>query len=617
MRARGVASGVVLAVVLMLCATASAHIRHIDVIGGEGPRSIAISAAGKQVVGRLTVLVRNDSWQPARPTAHLIPASHSADVQLQTLAAVLLPGEVEPVSLRFAAGDKSAMTGTVTISLSGKRPTRQATIAVAPETPPSGSAVQPEEVTVHLTVHCPTWFGHFLCGSSATPTVGISPAAFASLGAGSRRLTSTSTGSPDTTVQLTQTKAGAQSLPDGLIPIKVQVAGVSHGEYTTTFVLDPDAKHDGQLKIIVDAEVWWLYPLIALLAGAVAGFVTRWVGGARRERDLLKERLVTARSQYETEIKTRSHGIYPLRSWFGPFTTAVPSIPRRREYDSDDLSGFAECWKQTQEARSTSDLEEAEKVVKSLEEDLTNWRKINEALKALDVSFQRSVPDQKVREGQAPVYQATIALLSGGLVTRPETRQAATQTIEAIEDQGEIVEAYEPARIARKDSDHDNQHLDAYDPKTIYKGVEAGPLQRTQLETRTLIDDLNKATAELRKHPAEPATIALKATAGTNAPAAVTAPALAVAPALATAPPKRRRDPPHLRKQITIIDCIIFGATLLASAVVYLLTLYVGKNFGAPNQYIEAIAVGFLGQTLTGVAAFPLERSMHGSDAKA
>ncbi len=54
----------------------------------------------------------------------------------------------------------------------------------------------------------------------------------------------------------------------------------------------------------------------------------------------------------------------------------------------------------------------------------------------------------------------------------------------------------------------------------------------------------------------------------------------------------------------------MFFATLLVSAVLYLLTLYVGKNFGAPSQYIQAFAVGFGGQALVGVATIPLARSL-------
>lgn len=43
---------------------------------------------------------------------------------------------------------------------------------------------------------------------------------------------------------------------------------------------------------------------------------------------------------------------------------------------------------------------------------------------------------------------------------------------------------------------------------------------------------------------------------------------------------------------------------------IYLLTLYNGKNFGATSQYIEAFGAGFAGQALVGVATIPLARSL-------
>jgi hypothetical protein len=613
MRVRGAFVSTALTAILVASAPAAlAGPRHVTIVGGQTARTISTSTAGGRTTGSLVVLVRNDSLHYARPTAQFIPAAPADTAVLTTKAKPLAPGRVESISLTFTALSSSAMNGNVAIGLSGRRPIREQTIQVTPEAPASGPAVEPAEVTLHLTRLCPGKLGHLLCGSSPAPTIAVSASALAALGSGSKRLAA-SGGGGRATITLVPTKAASGTrTPDGLVPVKVYVRDDSHGEYNTTFTLDPEAKQDGAIKVKVEVQIWWLYPLLVLLGGAFLGYLVRWLGGSHRDRDVLKGRLEAARNLYSEELPGRSPGVYPLEHWFGQFSQEVPAIPRRREYDSDDLSGFAEAWKQVQQAKSSTDITEADKIVKQLELDLLFWRKVNGALKHLDVSFKEAVPDEKARSPEIPAYRDTLSLVAHETVTQPGDQKALQAALEAIVLQGKIVAAYEPARVAWNSIVDDTGSLEQYDPKKIYGSTAVAPLARESSVSKTIRDKLEAVPAALASHPQRTSSETTETADAETAHQALTAGA--AAPAKSTPPdekpPGKKRDPFHLSREITLTDSIVFGLTLLASSVVYLLTLYVGKSFGSSSQYVQAFAAGFAGQALVGVAAFPLAQSL-------
>ena len=591
--------------------------RRITVVGGLGSRTFETATAAGKATGKLEILVRNDSTHYARPTARLLSPYPSSEAIGS--AAVLAPGHIERVKVTLTGRSAPELIGRLALGLSGASPVRQQAVPVAPaeaepQTTPKLPAIEPEEVTLHLTLLCPLGglpLGHLWCGSARTPTVYLSAAAYRALKGGETRVASSSSGGM-ARITLSRSGAGGGSDPrDGLIPVRVYVRDDGHGEYTTAFILDESAKQGGQLKVKVEVQVWWFYPLFVLLGGAFLGYVVRWFGGTYRDRDVLKARLEEARSRYELGLDGHSLGMYPLRRWFRGFADSVPTIPRRKAGPSGDLSGFAKAWQQTQEARSSADIEAADKTVKEMESDVTNWLEINAALQQLDVSFQRLVPDKTVREDAIPAYQDTLALITSQSTTRPTDTTSVENILSAIEGQAEIVAAYEPARVAWRAVSHDTDELDDYDPRKLY-GARCDPLQRTDSDVRSLVRRLNEATTKLQAH-AEDAPTAMRV-------APIAGPAIArsigeeqpstVEPEKIGSGAEKGRDPLHLRHEITARDWLVFGFTLLASAVVYLLTLYVGKNFGSASQYVQAFAVGFIGQTLAGVATFPLSRSV-------
>jgi hypothetical protein len=622
MRVRGACVSAVIAIIFALsAATALARQRQATIIGGRGARTISTSPAHGEMTGTLEVLVRNDSHHYARPTAQFIPAT-ALPYTFRKSAQLLRPGQVEPVMLTFKASSAEAMKGTVAIGLSGRRTVREQTIQVAPEATASAPAVEPAEVTLHLTRLCLLGhlsifghlfpFSHLLCGSSRTPTIAVSASALKGLGNGSKRLAASDTGGRATITLVPVAPSSTTRLPNGLVPVKVYVRDDSHGEYVTTFTLDPEAKQDGAIKVKVEVQVWWIYPLLVLLIGALLGYLIRWFGGSYRERELLKRRLEKVRNDYEEELPGRSPGIYPLRRWFGQFNTAVPTIPRRREYDSPELSGFAKCWQSAQQARSATDIANVEKTVQELEDDYTAWHKIDKALKGLDRSFRTAVPEG-ARNLAIPAYQETRALTDRRTVTQPADVKAAETVETAIEVQGKVVEAYEPARATWNAVTDKTEAMKELDPAVIY-ALYGKPLAREEPAGLELVVKLEEAKGTLTPDADTKLMEAAAAAAQDNAPAA-NPQAARIEPVTVIQPPRRDRDPRHLRHGFAITDWV-FGVTLLASSVGYLVTLYVGKNFGSSSQYVEAFAAGFGGQALLGVAAFPLTQSLFSTGQK-
>lgn len=435
------------------------------------------------------------------------------------------------------------------------------------------------------------------------------------------------------TVTLSPASPGSRQLPPGLRPVRVTVSANSHGAYTTTFVLDPEAKQDGALKVKVEVQVWWLWPLLVLLVGAAAGYLTRWLMGSYRDRNVLKARLIDSRHVYAEHLRGRSPGVYPLRTWFGEFDEPIPKIPLRRERDRDGQHGWVEAWFEVERARSAAEVEQASKRVEGLVSDIAVWRKINDALKSLDVTFQGSVPDADVRVSAIPAYADTNELVSEQRFPQPKDMDEAEPQIEALALQAQIVIAYERARVAWNALPHDTTDHDENDPKGIY-GPQADVLHRSADDAMKLIAKL-KAAAEALEHeaqqrrPSHSPSSALGLSAAL--PPGTPMEGLMVQRTLATSPehvladvttedlkpaapegalPTRAPDPRKIRRAISAIDWMVFLATLLVSAVLYLLTLYVGKHFGAPSQYVEAFAAGFGGQALVGVATMPLARSL-------
>lgn len=282
------------------------------------------------------------------------------------------------------------------------------------------------------------------------------------------------------------------SLPPGLSPATVTVKVDSHGAYSTTFVLDPKAKQDGTLKVKVNVQVWWLWPLLILIIGAVFGYLTRWLMGSYRDRRILAARLVEARNSYSDRIAQRSPGIYPLNTWLGDFSDPIPGIPRPSDCGSDDLSGFAAACCEVHQARSADEIDAARTTVDRLSTDVDIWRKVNTALKTLDVSFQQSVPDPETRAREIPACADTRALINDQIVPQPADAAEAAKKIAALREQAEIVRVYERARRAWAQVPHEVPPYEEWDPLKIYPAGKS-PLTCSPEEAKTLIRELADA----------------------------------------------------------------------------------------------------------------------------
>src|SRR6185312_6594678 len=353
LRGAALTGGMVCAFVVSTPVTAAPP-RQITVVGGLAERTFEARTAAGKATGKLEVLVRNDSSHYARPTVRLLSPYPGSEASGR--AAVLAPGKIERVAVSLTGRSVEELNGRLILGLSGASPVRQQALPVAATAPkaaaaPTAPAVEPEEVTVHLTRLCPLGglpLGHLWCGSARTPTVYVSAAAYQAIQSAPSRFASSSTGG---TARIRLSTSGATADKDakaGTVPVRVYVRSDSHGEYTASYVLDEGAKQGGQLKIKVEAQVWWLYPLIVLVIGAMLGYLVRWFTGTYRDRHVLEARLKEARNMYEEGLKARSQGMYPLQRWFGGFSEKVPAIPKGNK--QHDQSGFASAWTQAREA---------------------------------------------------------------------------------------------------------------------------------------------------------------------------------------------------------------------------------------------------------------------------
>lgn len=612
-------------------ATASAA-AGLKIVGESGSRSVPVTHEGNLEAGSLRLLVQNETSRTAHPHVRVIPDSESPPPELDYSAPQIASGRLGVIVVTLKAPQGTSLSGTLALKADGGP--EVAVPFSAAGTPPPQDAVEPEQITVHQTRYCP--FGHFICGDAAAPTVAIDSATLGAAPNGSlKRLASSSTGGT-LTVELKRTRKQASGvyLPPGMSDATVSVSGATtHGAYSTTFTLLPEAKSGGALTVNVEVQDWWLYPFAVLFVGAVAGFFVRWLMGGYRDKLVLRAQLLEQRNIYGSRLAGHAKGIYPLESWFGPFGVELPSLPGKRDCGSDTLTGFGDAYCEVLLARSPEEIESAKTTVERLSSDVETWRQVNKTLKELDRVFQAAEPDKAVRDDDTiAAYVDTRMLVEEQVIDCPQDAAAGAALIALIRGQGVVVSLFAHAhRLWRSLSEAERRRHEALDPFKIYEDA-GGVLSRDAPHTEALKAALAKATTGLeavipggQAPPAMTVAVvaALDSTLAQNLTATIPGPMSEViglepppvsdAGEVEAAQPSASQtpnDPLWIRGMVQRMDVLVFFATLLASSAAYFLTLYVGKNFGGTSQYVEAFAVGFVGQAIVGVATIPLARSV-------
>lgn len=599
-------------------APAGAHAALTVVSGGEA-RTVEVSGPVGAHTAQLALLVRNESAHPVTPSARFLLATGGPQVDIELRAHTLRTDEIGQVRVTFELGASTQFTGTLILGALNGAASEEVAVPVASSVPPpSPPAVEPEEVTLQVTHGCPGLLGGFICASKSKVVVWVRASAFAA-GSERRRIAASDGGVATITLAPAPAGEGGSKPPPnaGLERVVVRASADSHGSYSTSFVLDEAAKRDGTLKVNVNVQVWWLWPLLVLLAGAVLGYLTRWLIGTYRERRVLSAMLAEARDRYQTQKEGHSSGLYPLRQWFGALEAIAPPIPKRREYGGGDLSGFAKLWSQVALARSAEDIGQLKPEVEKLSSDVAIWCEVDAALKALDDTFQRVVPSPEDRAKNVKIYTDTVDLTERGIIAQPKTVEEAASVVAALLGQGEVIQAYDRARVAWANVDPDVQGpVNGWNPASIY-GDEPEPLARTPEQAAGLKGKLMEAATRLDEHtgrtPEREAVVAGQIATLSGREALANIAPVAVDRTIGQqvgGSVRSQRNPHAIRRGIATIDWMVFSATLLASGVVYLLTLYKGGSFGGTPAYIEAFGAGFGGQVLVGVTSIPLTQSL-------
>jgi hypothetical protein len=637
MRTREIVSvgGSVAILVLAALPAAASASEGLALVGEPGVRALSVSRKGKVETGSVRLLVRNETAVVAHPHVRFIPAFSAGKPSLEYSVSPIPPGKLAAITVKVSVAAGNSLIGTLALKADGGSET-----AVPVTLGEAGSpvAVEPGQVTVHLTRKCPSWLGHVICGDSAPPTVAIASGVLeAAPGGRLKRIASSNTGGT-ATIELKHTSIN-RPLPAGMSAATVVIKKAdTHGGYSTIFSLMPEAKQGGSLTVNLEVQDWWLIPFLVLLFGAVCGFLVRWLMGGFRDKLVLKAQLIEQRKIYGSRLAERSKGIYPLEGWFGPFGTLLPVFPSKPDCGSDSLTGFGEVCCQVLRARSAEEVQGARETAERIRADVEMWRQTNRALKELARIFASAEPDATARQDDSiPAFLDTRMLIEEQVIDAPKDDDSGKTLLATIRGQGNVVSIYAQARRLWNRLPPDKQNTEQQNnPYTIYK--EAGDvLDRTPEKTETLKAALAEAALRLRQllapdHEVPPIAIALaetlraspRARALTSAAPEPIAHAVGIdagpeppagqpgggPPAPIGESPIQPSDPVWIRGMVRRIDVAVFVATLLGSTTVYFLTLYVGKDFGGTSQYVQAFAAGFAGQALVGVATIPLARSV-------
>jgi hypothetical protein len=601
-------------VALLAPAVARATPAGLIVLNGRGTRTVTVSGSEQSHMAALTLLVRNGSDRTRTAIIRYLPSKASESVIARAHARSLKAGEVAQMQVAFTLRAAREFSGTLVLGVRGQPRRREITIAVASAAPAgSAAAIEPEEVTLHLTSRC---FGlpSVICGSKTSAVAWVSKSVLARTSL-QTRLASSSNGNT-AEVTLAGSESNARRSVGSLVPAEVTARAPDYGSYSTTFLVGEEGKHDAALKVTVDVQEWWLWPFGILVLGAILGYGTRWLAGPYRDRLTLMAALADARDDYDKRRAARASGLYSLRRWFGDAETDTPPVPTRRECRGGVLTGFAKLWCRLSRASSGEDLKTVKPKAERLCSDVAIWGEVDDALKALESDVKRLAPSAEQNLPLPKIYKDTFALTRYGIAEPTKAGEPETM-IAALYEQGEVIGAYESARAAWDASDATTKaEQEEYDPDKIY-GKAKAPLRRSPTESASLKAELLGAAREVEARFRTMAVSArfehLKFTLphrfASSAPLGMHVP-FAMGQRVAEAVKHRRQSPRVIRRSISRMDSMVFSVTLLVSVATYLLTIYKGGTFGGLPGYVEAFAAGFGGQALVGVTALPFAKGL-------
>jgi hypothetical protein len=481
----------------------------------------------------------------------------------------IAPNAVQPFGVEFvstAGSFEKLPAGVLVVGLATKPDVGPASIAVgAPEAAKSGFFQDSVETTVTRGDLWDKFFGGDDSGDLDVPVRGGGDVS------SQARLVSSRNG--HLTVKLGKTK-------DDEAPLTVEE--------------DPTAgKYSGSLKpagadpldVTVHVQDWFLYPLIAILLGVLAG------GYGLRRYETWRSKQVVEKSVSAARDEYRDMSAPPELDGFDFEQALQPKLVALRAAKDVDAIGDA-----------TDEINE-------LLDKLTRWLRLGQALNELRAALVALVD---VDGHEAPTEHGTPIGDTAGML-RERYAISGVDLDEATErrlsEQTLIIALY--TRVRRLEGPEVPPMQSA--AWGTYTGT--GPeLDRDRSATRRLIADLTRIEHHLAQDlPSIPTTSQfLRFTFERVDFAARVSPTVTeMAPR-----PEHLGTPAEITRSIRRTDGLAFALKSMVLVAAYFIPFYIGKEFGGWDQYVTAFAAGFAGTVALPWELFPLLRSQKPPETK-
>lgn len=545
----------------------------------------------------------------------------------------LEPGASGLVRVGIALGkgaDPSLADGVITATLHRRPSVPPATVRVSVAGAEEGAPamLEPTEVTLTVTRSRPSWQGPLTLAGVTGGTANVWLRNLSSRQGLNLtgRLSGDRGGSMPVEIQLGEPSTAGQAYPGTLRVVEVPRAGAFSGSLN----LKPGEEDAPVLKVTVNTQDHWGYPLGTLAAGVVLAALVRWLRDQKRPKDLLKASIKDAGSSYWrdrelTGVPVPAGPVYLLDKVFPKPEEGyrdVQTAPKGKP----ELKEAEQTFHQVSQAKSSASLEAVQAEVRELQSRAALWKPSVLAAETLEKTRGSTETELKGLEAD-PAKFYTLAYASELVKNRskpPTTAAEATKLRDELLAQPQAlalsVEAWQLAREARllfaalkgiQLTPLDRAALRDSDPDAIvqnylYPSKTPADLERYQV-MRRLREALRTLQGLVSVYPQPSISKGREADngAGRGRGAGFTRQSAEVAGMPAVIPtvlppfvPVDKRAAPQILASVRFRDWLDFFFAAVAVSLTFFLTLYVGKNFGNPEEYLTALLAGSAGTLL-------------------
>jgi hypothetical protein len=427
------------------------------------------------------------------------------------------------------------------------------------------------------------------------------------------RSTLLTSGSGDTLTLKATPVAGSTDPPQATLAV---VDVPRSGRYTGQFVIDPTAKEPKATEVTVGVQDSLLWPLLAVLLGALVGGVLVKRYDVHRGGKLLRASLEDAVEPYRDEKRRTNAVPEPLRRprRFYLDETIPDSgrvYPRWRRTRRRDEPLVPKLYRQTFAIGDNAELASAAVAIQALVARFGRWQQLNAAYHVLVAQLQ-TPPDATPPAPPGTKIRDDCDFLLDMTAVEPAYDDQAKALAQKLSEQAAVVDVYAAAKAKLPSAQWAARHPIA-DPDAIYGN--AAPVEaRTPADWQTLRYALLRAL-RLLGHPEGVAAIERECAAPSNK----LLEDIIVDQRLGFEPlePLRRfgraavlrfESPEQIRRVVRRWDWAVFWLVAVLTALGYLLPFYTGKDYGSVEDYLTAFAAGAVIPAAIGWALLPFAR---------